>query len=82
MLAYEYERTVSKVEKEKLPNTIEMLLIAEAHKNYDIDNIDMSIVEYEYEDEMYDSFEKMREYLKDPILLINNMKNKRKERII
>ena len=38
--------------------------------------------EDEYEDEMYGSYEKMREYLQDPILLINNMKKKRVGNII
>lgn len=44
-----------------------MLLVAEAHTNYDIDKVDTSITEDEYEDEMYDSFEKMSGYLKDHI---------------
>lgn len=77
MLAYEFERTSLEKEKEQLPNTIEMLLLAENHYAENMDKQDMIITEDEYEDEMYDSFEKMREYLKDPILLINNMKKKR-----
>lgn len=59
LASYKYERIVCKVEKEKMPNTIEMLLVAEAHPNYDIDRVDTSATE----DEMYDSFKKMREYL-------------------
>lgn len=79
MLAYEFERTTSYEKKETLPNTIEMLLIAEKHENYNVDIEDTSITEGEYEDEMYYSYDKMREYLKDPILLINNLKKKRVE---
>ncbi|MEF9840386.1 MAG: hypothetical protein RR791_05470, partial [Lachnospiraceae bacterium] len=74
-----FERTTSYEEKETLPNTIEMLLIAEKHENYNVDIEDTSITEGEYEDEMYYSYDKMREYLKDPILLINNLKKKRME---
>lgn len=36
LASYEYERIVSKVEKEKLAKTIEILQVAEAHTNYDI----------------------------------------------
>lgn len=82
MLAYEFERTTLKVEKEQLPNTIEIMLVAEAHSLYEGDSEDSQITEGEYEDEMYGSYEKMREYLKDPILLINNMKKKRVGNII
>jgi len=82
MLAYEFERTTLKVEKEQLPNTIEIMLVAEAHSSYESDSEDSQITEGEYEDEMYGSYEKMREYLKDPILLINNMKKKRVGNII
>ena len=76
MLACEFERTTLKVEKEQLPNTIEIMLVAETHSSYESDSEDSQITEGEYEDEMYGSYEQMREYLKDPILLINNMKNR------
>ena len=82
MLAYEFERTTVKAEKEQLPNTIELMLVAEAHSSYDTDSEESQITEDEYEDEMYGSYEKMREYLQDPILLINNMKKKRVGNII
>lgn len=82
MLAYEFERTTVKVEKKQTPNTIEIMLAAEAHSSYDSDPEDSQITEDDYEDEMYCSYEKMREYLKDPILLINNMKKKRAGNII
>ena len=82
MLAYEFERTTVKAEKEQLPNTIELMLVAEAHSSYDTDSEGSQITEDEYEDEMYGSYEKMREYLQDPILLINNMKKKRVGNII
>ena len=48
----------------------------------DTDSEESQITEDEYEDEMYGSYEKMREYLQDPILLINNMKKKRVGNII
>ena len=38
MLAYEFERTAVKAEKEQLPNTIELMLVAEAHSSYDNDS--------------------------------------------
>lgn len=83
MLAYEFERASSlKAEKEQFPNTIEMLIVAETKAAYNLDVKDLSVTEDEYEDEIYDSYEKMREYLKDPILLINNMKKKRVENIV
>lgn len=82
MLAYEFERATVNAEKEQLPNTIELMLVAEVHSSYDNDLEDSQIAENEYEDEMYGSFEKMREYLKNPILLINNMKKKHAGNII
>lgn len=78
MLAYEFERnSFFKIEKEQLPNTIEILIVAETNATYNLDIKELSATEDEYEDEIYDSYEKMREYLKDPILLVNNMKKKR-----
>ena len=58
------------------------MLVAEAHSSYDTDSEESQITEDEYEDEMYGSYEKMREYLQDPILPINNMKKKRVGNII
>lgn len=82
MLAYEYERTTVKTENVQTPNTLEIMLVAEAHSLFNMDSEDSPITEDEYEEEMYGSYEKMREYLKDPILLINNMKKKRTGNII
>ena len=76
MLAYEYERTSAKKEKQQLSNTLDLLFVAESHFDYNIGIEDLSNDGGEYEDEMYNSYEKMREYLRDPILLISNMKKK------
>lgn len=82
MLAYEYERSTPEEEKEQIPNALEMMLVAESYSPDDNVQEDLIITEDEYEDEMYDSYDKMREYLRDPILLINNMKKKRAGNII
>ncbi|SCP97773.1 hypothetical protein [Anaerobium acetethylicum] len=77
MLAYEFERLVDNMKTLDLSNTIEVLLTFENQNKCALDNELADTTEAEYEDEMYDSFDKMREYLKDPILLINNMKKKK-----
>lgn len=75
MLAYEFERVPDKKADMVLPNTIEILMTAD--KIYTTSNeITMVVTEDEYEGELYESFDKMREYLKNPILLINRMKKK------
>lgn len=73
MLAYEFERVSEKESDTILTNTIEILLSAD-RINTEENKIEVQVTEDEYEDELYGSFEKMQEYLKDPILLINRMK--------
>lgn len=77
MLAYEFERNdKDKIETNDSVNTFEILCVAENHSEYNEEHEINNTSEDEYEDEMYDSFEKMREYLKDPLLLISNLKKK------
>lgn len=76
MLAYEFERMADITTDTILPNTIEFLLTADKI-NVVNDEINMPGDQDEYEDELYGSYDKMREYLKDPILLINRIKKKK-----
>lgn len=83
MLAYEFERNdKDKIETNDSVNTFEILCVAENHSEYNEEHEINNTSEDEYEDEMYDSFEKMREYLKDPLLLISNLKKKKLENLI
>lgn len=82
ILAYEFERKTETMKTSELPNTIELLLESENQSKYVIDNELSNTTEDEYEDEMYDSYDKMRQYLKDPILLISNMKKKKAQSLV
>ncbi|MEI7884708.1 MAG: hypothetical protein WCI30_05090 [Clostridia bacterium] len=79
MLAYEFERNKqNEFETIKLPNTFELLCAAENQSVYFEKNEISNKIEDAYENEMYESYEKMQVYLNDPLLLICKLKKKLK----